>query len=551
MTDNVGLVEAAIKRWSAEGGGDLPEGQLYALDQLTESGIGWRPNSQRILVWFGDAPGHDPICEALSGLTYAVTEKSVTAKLQRERIRVVALSVATTGAAPGGLDGNPKAGATEYAKCGDPGGDSRQATRIAEATGGKHVSGVQPAAAVETILAEVQKQLVWPIYTWGYGGWGELGRTPKSEMDAHPVVVPLPPDCPTGRVTAIATGQYTCLVLLDGGEVWNWGSTFYGQLGAGPLATGLAYSSEPVRVKATGTDGAPIKATAIAGGGWHSLAMKDDGTVWAWGYNFQGQLGDHSNANSNVPVQVVDNDRHPIKAKAIAGGSYHSLAATPGDGTVWAWGRNDYGQLGNGSTTPSNVALQVLKDGKALKAEAIAGGGWHSLALLEDGTVMAWGSNYYGQLGNGSTTDSHVPVKVQGIPAVREDGTLVKGTAIAADGHNSLALLDDGTVWAWGWNNYGQLGDGSTTDSHVPVKVQGIPVKATAIALAAPFVEEEGAHCLALLEDGTVMAWGSNYWGQMGDDKKGKDPRLLPAPVDTLRNVKAIDASGLHNLAWS
>ncbi|NMC00696.1 MAG: hypothetical protein GYA35_10490, partial [Thermoanaerobaculaceae bacterium] len=196
---------------------------------------------------------------------------------------------------------------------------------------------------------------------------------------------------------------------------------------------------------------------AITGGYYHSLALKSDGTVWAWGHNNYGQLGDGTTTDRLTPVQV----QNLTNIVAIAGGSSHSLALKS-DGTVWAWGYNNYGQLGDGTTTNRLTPIQVQN---LTNIVAITGGGSHSLALKSDGTVWAWGYNRYGQLGDGTTTNRYVPIQVQNLTNV---------IAIAGGGSHSLALKSDGTVWAWGRNNYGQLGDGTTTARNTPVQVQNI-----------------------------------------------------------------------------
>ena len=155
VTTNLASVQAAIATWSASGGSDIPEGQFFALDKLAEApggSIGWRPNSKRIIVWFGDAPGHDPICPGISGLSSALTEATVTTKLDNEKISVIAIST-TTGSDPNALDGDPVATSGDYGVCGAPGGTPGQATRIAAATpGGVHVTGINPATIVPTII---------------------------------------------------------------------------------------------------------------------------------------------------------------------------------------------------------------------------------------------------------------------------------------------------------------------------------------------------------------------------------------------------------------
>ncbi|MFN3532324.1 MAG: carboxypeptidase regulatory-like domain-containing protein [Candidatus Brocadia sp.] len=204
-----------------------------------------------------------------------------------------------------------------------------------------------------------------------------------------------------------------------------------------------------------------ISTPQLAGGGHHSLALKPDGTVWAWGQNDFGQLGNGTTSDSTIPVQVLSvpgKTDNFSGATAITGGWSYSVALKS-DSTVWAWGRNDFGQLGNGTTSDSTVPVQVSNLSGVL---AIAGGGFHSLGLKSDGTVWAWGDNSYGQLGNGTTSNSTVPVQVKNLSGI---------VVIAGGGFHSLGLKSDGTVWAWGRNDFGQLGDGTTKDSTIPVQV--------------------------------------------------------------------------------
>src|SRR3990172_3621138 len=266
-----------------------------------------------------------------------------------------------------------------------------------------------------------------------------------------------------------------------------------------------------------------INAVAIAGEGDHSLALKNDGTVWAWGLNVSGQLGNGTNTNSNVPVQVTG----LTGITAIAAGQDHSLALK-NDGTVWAWGYNLYGQLGNGNNTNSNVPVQVAG---LTGITAIAGGGRaHSLALRNDGTVWAWGFNTSGQLGNGTLTNNNVPVPVSSLTAV---------TALAGGGNHSIALQNDGTVWTWGYNINGQLGNGTFTNSNVPVPVTSF----TGVSA----ISSGDLHSLALKNDGTVQAWGNNASGQLGNGTFTNSN--VPVPVSSLAAVTAIAGGANHSLA--
>jgi alpha-tubulin suppressor-like RCC1 family protein len=267
---------------------------------------------------------------------------------------------------------------------------------------------------------------------------------------------------------------------------------------------------------------------AAAVGGYHSLGLRADGTVWAWGANLVGGLGNGSTIDAHSPVQV------PALSEmvAVAAGGYYSLSLRS-DGTVWAWGTNSNGQLGNGNTTEQHTPVQVQNLSNVV---AIAAGEFHSLALRSDGTVWAWGYNGDGQLGNGTTTDAHRPVQVSGLSPV---------VAIAAGLEHSLALLSDGTVWAWGSNSSGQLGNGLTTNSSTPVQVsQVVPalVLASVVGIAAG-----GSHSLALLSSGIVRTWGSNSNGQLGNGTTTNS--LFPLTVSNLTGVTQIAGGDSHSLA--
>jgi len=314
-----------------------------------------------------------------------------------------------------------------------------------------------------------------------------------------------------------AAGYYHSLILLDDGTVMAFGHNSSGQLGDGSTTNRLT----PVRVNLGGN-----KAQAIAAGGLHSLVRLDDGTVMAFGYNSNGQLGDGSTTTRLTPVRV---NLGSNKAQAIAAGALHSLVLLD-DGTVMAFGYNFSGQLGDGSTTNRLTPVRVNLGGN--KAQAIAAGAHHSLVLLDDGTVMAFGYNANGQLGDGSTTNRLTPVRVN------HGGN--KAQAIAAGGLHSLILLDDGTVMAFGCNSNGELGDGSTTDRLTPIRVNLGGNKAQRIAAG-------DHHSLILLDDGTVMAFGNNANGELGDGSTTN--RLTPVRVNLGDNkAQAIAAGCYHSL---
>jgi alpha-tubulin suppressor-like RCC1 family protein len=291
---------------------------------------------------------------------------------------------------------------------------------------------------------------------------------------------------PGANWTSIAEGNFHYLALRSDGTLWASGFNGYGQLGNG--STTSTNLDAPVQV------GTETNWSTIASGGHHSLGIKSDGTLWAWGRNAFGQTGNGTNTNSNVPVQVGTG----TDWVTIAAGSSHSLGIKS-DGTLWAWGYNGTGALGDGTNTNSNIPVQV---GTGTDWVSIAGGvgGTHSLAIKSDGTLWAWGSNSEGQLGNGTNDDSNIPVQI---------GTGTDWIAIAGGGSHSLGIKSDGTLWAWGNNIDGQLGDGTNTGSNVPVQVgTGTNWAATAAGYA---------YSLGIKSDGNLWAWGNNNFGQLGD----------------------------------
>ena len=311
----------------------------------------------------------------------------------------------------------------------------------------------------------------------------------------------------------VAGGLFHSLAIESNGTVWAWGENNFGQLGNGTTTQGA--TSAPGQVLSLSG------VASVAAGDYHSLALTTSGTVWAWGYNASGQLGNGTTTSSSVPVQVSN----LTGAVAVAGGTGHSLALRS-DGTVWAWGDNGYGQLGNGTTSSSSVPVQVSN---LTGVVSIAAGGDHSLALKSDGTVWAWGYGRKGELGNGSTSNSSTPVEVSNLTGV---------VAIAAGADHCLAVLSNGTVWAWGYNGSGQLGNGSTRNSSVPVQVSGLT---TATAVAAG-----GDHSMAIASGGSAWAWGDNGYGELGNGTT----KSSSTPVQTLNltNVAAIAAGTDHSL---
>ncbi|WP_437592024.1 RCC1 domain-containing protein [Sorangium sp. So ce1000] len=344
---------------------------------------------------------------------------------------------------------------------------------------------VNPACAPVTLAAGSAHSLAvrsdGTIWGWGDNGDYQVSVYQKAGVYGDPFFVQ-----ELSGVTDVAAGYGHSLALLADGTVRAWGTNYGGQLGT--------TTTIPDLVVVPGLD----KVIDVAAGRYHSMALRSDGTVWTWGDSSSGQLGDGTVGWRATPAPVPGLSN----VVAIAAGDIHALAVLA-DGTVWAWGEGSQGQLGDGASADSAVPVQVSGlDG----AIAVAAGTWHSLALRSDGTVRAWGEGSEGQLGQGVAADSAVPVPVAGLDAV---------TAIAAGMGHSLALRSDGTARAWGSNGSGQLGNpGYSWSQPHPTPVPVLLDQITAIAAG-------DMYALALRADGTRWAWGDNDSGQLGNHYTG------------------------------
>lgn len=379
---------------------------------------------------------------------------------------------------------------------------------------------------------------------WGDSSWGQVGSDSNFSVNRTPLAVTSDGVLAGETLVKVAAGTSHSLALTASGRIFAWGDNTSGRLGNSSTTS----SRVPVRVTTTGLlSGKTV--VKIAAGGSHSLALTSDGQVAAWGSNSSWQLGTGGSASgSAAPVAVSRSGVLEDKlVTEIAAGQSHSVALLS-DGTMVAWGTNSSGQLGTGNTTLSALPVAVLSNGAlaGIRFVAIAAGASHTLALSSDGRVFSWGSNQSGQLGRGSGTST---------PAAITGGGMLEGQpviAIAAGASHSLALASNGRVFAWGSGTNGQLGTGNTSNYFTPtaVSTSGVLAGKSIVAIAAG-----GNHSLAIDSNGSGYAWGANLAGQLGNNSFGSS---ASSPVSLsmqgaigARPLTAIAAGGSHSLAMA
>ena len=319
---------------------------------------------------------------------------------------------------------------------------------------------------------------------------------------------------------SVYNGAYHIVAIKNDGTLWAWGSNYFGELGNG---TSISNYITPTQI------GTANNWKLSACGYGSNLAIKTDGTLWAWGFNNVGQLGDGTTVNKSTPTQIGTESNWSLVS------IYHSSGfAIKTDGTLWAWGSN----YGGGTTINRSTPTQI---GTANNWKTISESG-HILALKTDGTLWAWGMNNFGELGNGTTISNYTnPTQI---------GTANNWKSISGGREHSLAIKTDGTLWAWGLNDYGQLGDGTTVNKSTPIQI--------GTANNWKLVTAGNWFSTALKADGTLWACGLNDSGQLGDGTTinrntftqincidlGKEAfdksslNLYPNPISSIVNIK-------------
>ena len=308
---------------------------------------------------------------------------------------------------------------------------------------------------------------------------------------------------PAGEITQIAAGDSHSAAVTKDGDLYMWGANGSGQLGIQSNAA----SNIPVKVNNSSSTLPEKSVKYVALGSYHSAAITKDGSLYMWGYNNYGQLGNGSTTYSYTPVKIMEN------VATVSLGAWHSAAITK-DGSLYMWGYNNYGQLGNESSGNYEKSVSPIKIMENVAAVSL--GRWRSAAITKDGSLYMWGWNRFGELGNGTTNELTRPQRVA-----------ANVQSVELGNYHTTAVSKDGGLYTWGYNNYGQLGNGTTNNSYTPVKIMSDVVSSAG----------GSHHTIALKKNGTVYTWGDNEYGELGNGNKSNQTSPVAIQIYDRTNV--------------
>jgi alpha-tubulin suppressor-like RCC1 family protein len=348
------------------------------------------------------------------------------------------------------------------------------------------------------------------LWLWGAGGGGRLGNNNISDQSSPVQTISLGTNW-----RAVSTGEFHTAATKTDGTLWTWGCGLIGRLGTNSAIS----QSSPVQTVSGGTNW-----RSVSVGRCHTAAIKTDGTLWTWGFGYQGQLGNNDITNRSSPVQTVSGGTN---WRTVSASSFHT-AATKTDGTLWTWGLGFRGQLGNNDITNRSSPVQTVSGGTNWRTVSV--GRCHTAATKTDGTLWTWGCGSIGQLGNNAIANQSSPVQ-----------TVSGGTnwrTVSAGSYHTAAIKTDGELWLWGSGTIGLLGTNSTTNRSSPVQtVSGGTNWRT--------VSAGDRHTAATKTDGTLWLWGDGNDGRLGTNSAISQS----SPVQTVSggtNWRTVSAGCVH-----
>lgn len=353
-----------------------------------------------------------------------------------------------------------------------------------------------------------------------------------------------------GDYNTVSAGAFHTAAIDENGILWTWGDNEHGQLGNGKMGY---YSTVPVQVL--------DNVVAVSCGSFSTAAIRTDGSLWMWGQNSHGELGNGGTGNAQkteesnywgsdpgpvqtVPVKVMDD----VDFVACAGHVLNYTAAIKTDGSLWMWGQNEYGQLGNGSLEDSNVPVKVMDN-----VAAVSCGMAHVAAIKTDGSLWMWGNNTCGELGNGGVGNAvytewdNTTAPIQTTPVKVLDNVV----AISCGNESTAAIKTDGTLWMWGVAAQGALGNGKTPSWDDADFMQKTPVQVMDhVRTVCCFAGDDCIATAAIKDDGSLWMWGGNWYGMLANGKTGhEDEWIQAAPLKVMDSVAAVSGGMAHGVA--